>query len=62
MVLRKNKYGHKPYGMRHKVSVLHVVPVQSVIPGLTRNPVFFWIPAFAGMTSSAVANNAVHIT
>jgi hypothetical protein len=21
-----------------------------VIPGLTRNPVFFWIPAFAGMT------------
>ena len=22
-----------------------------VIPGLTRNPVFFWIPAFAGMTT-----------
>jgi len=21
-----------------------------VIPGLTRNPVFHWIPAFAGMT------------
>ena len=24
---------------------------QFVIPGLTRNPVLFWIPAFAGMTS-----------
>jgi len=26
---------------------------QFVIPSLTRNPVFFWIPAFAGMTSFA---------
>jgi len=25
---------------------------QFVIPGLTRNPVFFWIPAFAGMTGA----------
>ena len=25
--------------------------VHFVIPGLTRNPVFFWIPASAGMTS-----------
>jgi hypothetical protein len=24
--------------------------MQPVIPGLTRNPGFFWIPAFAGMT------------
>jgi hypothetical protein len=31
-----------------------------VIPGLTRNPVFFWIPAFAGMTSFADINVAVH--
>jgi len=23
-----------------------------VIPGLTRNPFFLWIPAFAGMTAS----------
>jgi hypothetical protein len=27
-----------------------------VIPGLTRNPVFFWIPAFAGMTPSIAIN------
>jgi hypothetical protein len=27
--------------------------VYYVIPGLTRNPVFAWIPAFAGMTSFA---------
>jgi hypothetical protein len=37
-------------------------PIHFVIPGLTkpapdeirRNPVFFWIPAFAGMTTFAV--------
>jgi len=34
--------------------------VQFVIPGLTRNPVFSWIPAFAGMTSSTVINDAVY--
>jgi hypothetical protein len=34
--------------------------MQLVIPGLTRNPVFFWIPAFAGMTRSVVINEAVH--
>jgi len=45
---------------------------QSVIPGLTRNPVIFppgqrpswaggWIPAFAGMTPFAVINVAVYI-
>jgi hypothetical protein len=31
-----------------------------VIPGLTRNPVFFWIPAFAGMTPFVAINVAVH--
>jgi hypothetical protein len=31
-----------------------------VIPGLTRNPVFSWIPAFAGMTTFAGINVAVH--
>ena len=34
--------------------------LQLVIPGLTRNPVFFWIPAFAGMTSAVVINDAVY--
>ncbi len=34
--------------------------VQVVIPGLTRNPVFFWIPAFAGMTPFATINLAVY--
>jgi hypothetical protein len=29
---------------------------QFVIPGLTRNPVFSWIPAFAGMTPFAAIN------
>jgi hypothetical protein len=32
-----------------------------VIPGLTRNPVFSWIPAFAGMTPFAAINVAVYI-
>jgi hypothetical protein len=31
-----------------------------VIPGLTRNPVFSWIPAFAGMTSFGEINVAVY--
>ncbi len=34
--------------------------IQFVIPGLTRNPVFFWIPAFAGMTPFAAINVAVY--
>ena len=34
--------------------------MQLVIPGLTRNPVFFWIPAFAGMTCSVVTNDVVY--
>jgi len=36
--------------------------LQSVIPGLTRNPLFFWIPTFAGMTPFAVINVAVYKT
>ena len=31
-----------------------------VIPGLTRNPVFSWIPAFAGMTCFAAINDVVY--
>ncbi len=31
-----------------------------VIPGLTRNPVFFWIPAFAGMTAFVAIYVAVY--
>jgi len=34
--------------------------IRFVIPGSTRNPVFFWIPAFAGMTSFAMINVAVY--
>jgi hypothetical protein len=33
-----------------------------VIPGLTRNPVFSWIPAFAGMTDIDVISDPAHIT
>jgi len=36
--------------------------LQSVIPGLTRNPVFSWIPAFPGMTPFTVVNVAVYKT
>jgi hypothetical protein len=35
--------------------------IQFVIPGLTRNPVFFWIPAFAGMTLSAATEVVAYI-
>ncbi len=35
-------------------------PFLFVIPGLTRNPVPSWIPAFAGMTECAVINVAVY--
>ena len=34
----------------------------SVIPGLTRNPVFSWIPAFAGMTYLAMIYVAMYRT
>ncbi len=33
---------------------------QFVIPGLTRDPVPLWIPAFAGMTVSAATNVGVY--
>ena len=33
-------------------------PFPFVIPGLTRNPVPSWIPAFAGMTECAESNVA----
>ena len=33
--------------------------MQFVIPGLTRNPVPFWIPAFAGMTHVVLINDTV---
>jgi len=36
--------------------------IQFVIPGLTRNPVLFWIPAFAGMTPFAAINVTVYNT
>jgi hypothetical protein len=35
--------------------------IQFVIPGLTRNPGVFWIPAFAGMTRSFVIICAVKV-
>jgi len=37
-----------------------ISPVLFVIPGLTRNPGFSWIPAFAGKTDCAVINVAVY--
>ena len=36
--------------------------IQFVIPGLNRNPCFFWIPAFAGMTRSTLINVAMYNT
>ena len=39
-----------------------ISPFLFVIPGLTRNPVPSWIPAFAGMTECAVINVAVYIS
>ena len=33
---------------------------QSVIPGMTWNPLFFWIPVFTGMTFSSLINDAVY--
>jgi hypothetical protein len=39
----------------------NIRPSHSVIPGKTRNPVFLWIPAFAGMTIFAVVPVAASI-
>jgi len=40
------------------IGIIHheISPVKLVIPGLTRNPVFSWIPAFAGMTTFGAIN------
>ncbi len=35
-------------------------PMQFVIPGLTRNPVSFWIPAFARMTNHVMINETLY--
>jgi iron complex transport system substrate-binding protein len=45
-----------------RVKIIHnaISRFQFVIPGLTRNPVFRWIPAFAGMTRSTVICVAVY--
>jgi hypothetical protein len=37
----------------------HMSLMLFVIPGLTRNPVLFWIPAFAGMTLFVVVNDVL---
>jgi hypothetical protein len=34
--------------------------LEFVIPGLTRNPVFSWIPAVAGMTTFGAINAAMY--
>jgi hypothetical protein len=49
---------------RKALSVIHDDKslVEFVIPGLTRNPVFSWIPAFAGMTPFAAIYVAVYKT
>jgi hypothetical protein len=54
--------------MRIKIIRDDISPVRVLIPGLTQpalylirgNPVFLWIPAFAGMTFSARTNVAVY--
>ncbi len=38
----------------------HISLMPFVIPGLTRNPVFSWIPAFAGMTHFVAINVAMY--
>ena len=37
-----------------------IILMQFVIPGLTRNPGLFWIPAFAGMTRSDLISVAMY--
>ena len=43
-----------------RVSHDDISPLRSVIQGLTRNPVFSWIPGFAGMTPPRTVNLAVY--
>ncbi len=53
--------GNEANGFQDKKAIhCDIDLAQFVIPGLTRNPVFSWIPAFAGMTFPAVINNAVY--
>jgi hypothetical protein len=43
------------------VAIHHIISLSKfVILGLIQNPVFFWIPAFTGMTPFAVINVAVY--
>jgi hypothetical protein len=37
-----------------------MIIMRFVIPGLTRNPVPFWIPASAGMTGVVVTDDTVY--
>ena len=46
--------------MQIKIILDNRSPTRVVIPGLTRNPVFPWIPAFAGMTFSARINVTIY--
>jgi hypothetical protein len=39
-----------------------ISPLRFVIPGLTRNPVFSWIPVFAGITLTGTIDGAVSIS
>jgi len=52
----------KTWNTNRNVKAIHddICLIQSVIPGLTRNPGFFWIPAFAGMTRDALINVALY--
>ncbi len=49
--------------MGYERSAIHgaISLIRFVIPGLTRNPVLSWIPAFAGMTRVVVINGVVYI-
>ncbi|UJS18395.1 MAG: hypothetical protein L3J17_04865 [Candidatus Jettenia sp.] len=52
-----------------KISLLHYRTIHndissqhSIIPGLTWNPLFFWIPVFMGMTFTSLINDAMYKT
>ena len=55
-------FATKALSHQARVFTIHdaICLMQSVIPGLTRNPGFFWIPAFAGMTRYALINVAMY--
>jgi hypothetical protein len=56
------KGDHSTYGL-HRFTDIHgnTSFVHVVIPGFTRNPGFFWIPAFAGMKRRDVTYDALYI-